>query len=147
MGLFLILVGILSEVSAKADDWRLKKITITGNKTFKTSELKTLMGLKKRFLRSPRFSSSKLRSDVSSLIRFYRSRGFFAVDIHRSVNRDSLKHRVYVELFIDEGERTRISAIDLSQKRSILETSILTKLKSQPHCPLLMSDLDRMPIF
>ena len=102
------------------------------------------MGLpkKKRFLRSPRFSSSKLRSDVSSLIRFYRSQGFFAVDIHRSVNRDSLKHRVYVELFIDEGERTRISAIDLSQKRSILETSILTKLKSQPHCPLLMSDLD-----
>jgi len=141
--IFLILVGILSEVSAKADDWRLKKITITGNKTFKTSELKTLMGLKKkRFLRSPRFSSSKLRSDVSSLIRFYRSQGFFAVDIHRSVNRDSLKHRVYVELFIDEGERTRISAIDLSQKRSILETSILTKLKSQPHCPLLMSDLD-----
>ena len=45
--IFLILVGILSEVSAKADDWRLKKITITGNKTFKTSELKTLMGLKK----------------------------------------------------------------------------------------------------
>lgn len=141
--IFLILVGILSEVSAKADDWRLKNITISGNKTFKTSELKTLMALRKKwFFRSSGFSSSKLRSDISSLIRFYRSQGFFAVDLHRSIKRDSTKHRVSVEIFIDEGERTRISAIGFSQSRSILDTSILAKLKSQPRCPLIMAELD-----
>ncbi len=141
--IFLILLGILSEVSAKANDWRLKKITISGNKTFKTSELKTLIDLKKKwYRRSPRFSSSKLRSDISSLIRFYRSQGFYAVDVNQSVKRDSTKYRVTVEISIDEGERTRISAIELSQKRSVLENSILTKLKSQPHCPLLISELD-----
>ncbi len=141
--IFLILVGIFSEVTAKANDWRLKKITISGNKTFKTSELRTLMGLKKKwFIRSPGFSSSKLRSDISSLTRFYRSQGFFAVDIQHTVKRDSTRHRVFVELLIDEGERTRICEIGLSQNRSILENSILTKLKSQPRCPLIMSELD-----
>ncbi len=139
----LILVGIFSEVWAKVDDWRLKKITISGNKTFRTSELKTLMGLKKKWLlRSPGFSSSKLRSDISSLIRFYRSQGFYAVDVHRTITRDSTKYRVSVELFIEEGERTRISAVGLSQNDSILERSILSKLKSQPQCALLMAELD-----
>ncbi len=140
---FLLLVGIFADISAKTGDWKLKKVNISGNRTFKTSELRTLMELKKIwFLSSSKFSSSKLRSDVSSLTRFYRSQGFFAVDIQHEVQRDSSRNRVSVDFLINEGERTWISGISLSQNHSILESSILTKLKSQAGCPLLMSTLD-----
>lgn len=141
--IILILAGILSEVSAKPVDWRLAKVTISGNKTFKTSELKTLMGLKKKWFRRPsRFSSSKLRSDISSLIRFYRSQGFFAIDVSRTITRDSTRHRVSVELLIEEGERTRIVSTSLLQNQAILEDSIVEKLKSLPQCPLIIAELE-----
>lgn len=128
---------------AMTRDWKVKRLAIQGNKTFKTRDLKTLLELRRtRIFKATQFSASKLRSDISALERFYRSQGFFAVDISERIVRDSSRYRVAVDLKIDEGVRTCVNTIQISSKRSVLDNSILGKLKSKPGKPLLLNVID-----
>lgn len=139
-----ILFGFCTTATARPKEWKLRKVTIQGNQTFKRGELKTLIELKKFWIfSSKKYSDAKLRSDISSLTRFYRSQGFFAADIQSSVTADSLRRNVSIDINIEEGVRTNISSIHLLQNRSVLDSSILEKLKSKPNSPLILPLLDK----
>lgn len=141
--IFWILVCVMAAPHARTRQFKLKKMVIHGNQTFNTSELKTLMELKKVWLlATPKYTASKLRSDISMLEKFYRSQGFFAVDITKSVKCDSSRYNVFIDLNINEGQRTCISKIQITSKRSILDNQIVQKLKSKPLKPLILPSID-----
>ncbi|MBN1761245.1 MAG: BamA/TamA family outer membrane protein [Chitinispirillaceae bacterium] len=142
----LVLVSGISAVPrgkkvVKPRPWRVKSISIEGNRTFKKFELLSQLDLRPvLFKKSPRYSKGRMKSDILSLTRFYKTQGFITTAVEgRVIHRDTLKKKVTIAFTIHEGPRTIVSSIEYLPY--IPDSIRLRSLKCHPGKPLIFSDI------
>ena len=119
--------------------WRVGKVVLVGNTTFRRFELLNEMDLRTVFLKkNPRFNASRLKSDLRSLNDFYTERGFLMMKTGPvTVVRDSIRKKVFISITIDEGPRTMISEMSIHGGR--IDSSVVNSIKCKPGVPLIQS--------
>lgn len=131
--------GVSADIpAAQGKPWRVRAITLSGNRTFKRSELLALLDLQPAlFKKRPRYSKGRLNSDIESLILFYRNQGFLQVAVEgRVARRDTLRKRVFLDFSVEEGVRTTITSVIY---RHPPDSTLSKKLKCRVGKPLVFS--------
>ncbi|HTS37070.1 MAG TPA: POTRA domain-containing protein [Candidatus Solibacter sp.] len=118
---------------------KLVLVDITGNKEFlDTAKLKSYLQIQpaSRFLNHGRYSSTLLKSDVSTLEGLYRSNGFRQVKIETKVddNYQGQDNKLAVHVIIDEGPRTQVGEVHITGDEKIPAVD-LPELNTQPNQP------------
>ncbi|MDR0307921.1 MAG: BamA/TamA family outer membrane protein [Chitinispirillales bacterium] len=133
------LVFMLCASASALQQWRLRSIEFTGNDTYSSKELRSLMELKPK---KSRYTDFIMRSDLEALRSFYRSRGFQAVAVSSaSVERDSSKGRVKVIIDITEGPRTFVSHVNVVSGKYLMPPDDLEKISVKSGMPLIHSQI------
>ena len=125
-----------------ATRWRVKRVSFEGNEAFRRRTLLNLMELRPKPFSSVRFSSSRLRSDVSSLEGYYRSQGFLNVQIEPEIARDSSRNRIMITVVVDEGKRIKIGALQIVPGKTELDSTMFKPLWSRAGRPLVNKHLN-----
>jgi outer membrane protein assembly factor BamA len=127
-------------------------VTLHGNKYFQTDLLKERMQVQKAdaYLRSGRYSSTLLTSDVSSIESLYRANGFndakvttSVQDVDKAPNGKPLKFAaIHVLLTIDEGQQQRfgtvaLNGVDASRMQNV--KALLNAQSGQPFSLITLS--------
>jgi outer membrane protein insertion porin family len=134
-----LIVLTLCTVSDAAVQWRVRSIDFNGNDTYSSKELRSLMELKSK---NARYTDFVMRSDLEVLRSFYRSRGFqSALVVTESIERDSTKGRVRINIKVTEGPRTHISHVNVTSGKVLLTEGDLKKLSVKPGVPLIHSQV------
>ncbi len=121
--------------------WRVRAIALSGNQTFKRIEILALLDLRPAlFKKRPRYSKGHLKSNVESLIRFYRNQGFLHVAVEGMVaRRDTLRKLVYLDFTVDEGVRTIVTSV--TYVPNMPDSLLNKKLKCRIGNPLVFSTI------
>jgi outer membrane protein assembly complex protein YaeT len=135
-----LIVGL---AQARSKQWKISDLHIEGNTTFTKSVLQNQMELKPTWIFGRiTYSNARLRSDLETLRKFYRSQGFLNVEVSSENNvRDTSKQRIDVTITINEGPRTIVSSVRIFSRRNLVDTAINKDLKNRAGEPLLASAL------
>ena len=90
-------------------DWRLQRLTITGNSHFSTRQLRQQMLGKTRLWTAPwrsfpRFDPVTFTTDLARLQRFYQMQGYYESSVSYNLSVDTERGNVTAQLMIHEGE-------------------------------------------
>ncbi len=126
LAIFAVLLSTVPRVSAQ-ENYLIRSITISGNKSFTASELRPVMLEKEspapffRFtygllhvIGGPPvyFDPFVLRADMLRLREFYKNNGFFFAQIDSSVEFNQKDHSADIHILIDEGPASIIDSIE-----------------------------------
>ena len=140
----LVILLVTVPIIARPIRWYVREVSFEGNRSFKRSTLLSLLEVKTELFKRVRFSESRLRSDLHALERFYKAQGFFDVSIQPPrIDRDTSRHRVSIAITIYEGERTRVSSIQIVPGKTEVDSSIFKSLKCKPGRPLIRANLQQ----
>ena len=115
---------------------KISKVNIIGNSKFTSSELLSLMELKKSdyisfFTKSDNYSKQKLTGDLERLKAFYIDRGFVNFKIKSTqVFLTPDKKSIYININIYEGRQYTISEVGLSGKITLSKSKLLKITKN-----------------
>jgi outer membrane protein assembly complex protein YaeT len=104
---------------AAQKDYKIRKISIEGNKTIKDSEIKENMNTKtkshmaklKFWEKAPRFSVTTFEDDLLRLTGFYQRNGFLSTHVDYTLQKKEKKKSLQIVLNIKEGESVTINQI------------------------------------
>ncbi len=102
-----------AEKPGKMRPWLVKAVYFTGNASISSSDLLGGMDTKpSRLFHAVKFSPSFLNADIEAIADLYRDKGFLGIQIKAGdIARDPPKHRVTVNIIINEGPQTRIDSM------------------------------------
>lgn len=139
--LVIVLLLIVAIQGFGQKDYKIKKISIEGNKTLKdavikanmNTKAKTLTGKLKFWVKAPRFSSSTFEEDKQRLIRFYQRNGFLTPKIDFTLNQNDSTKSVRILVKIKEGESVTLNSIALQLSNdTVFQPSLVDKKKEVP---------------
>ena len=137
--LFLLLVIASQGFGQK--DYKIKKISIVGNKTLKNAEIKanmntkakTLTGKLKFWVKAPRFSVKVFDEDIQRLERLYQRNGFLTPQIDYKLNKNDSSKSVRLLIRVKEGESVLLNHMALTiTKDAEYQPSLTKKDKERP---------------
>ncbi len=114
---------------------RIQRVKIIGNKAFKEKQLLKLLdsGEKKSwavFSKRDRYAKQKLVGDLDKLISFYQDRGYLNFEVlSTQVSLTPDKKSTYITLNIHEGDKYRISSVDVVGDTNIPKAQLNSMLK------------------
>ena len=119
---------------------KLVKIEITGNKYFRTEDLRTRMRVQAasgRLLEAGRFSQALLASDIHGFEQMYRNNGFRDIRISSNVIDDYAGHpnHLALEIEVNEGAQTLVGAFHLEGNHAFPENrlrALISTAQGQP---------------
>ncbi len=128
------------------------KIEITGNKYFRTDDLRTAMQVQGSsvLLTHGRYSQALLRSDVRNLEDRYRTNGFLKVKVESDAKDEhhGRKNLITVALRIEEGTQTRVGAFQITGNTTTIADDPFPVLNTTPGQPfsdsLIAEDRDHL---
>ena len=138
--MFFLLLIIAGQGYAQKD-YKIKKISIEGNKTLKNAEIKTNMNTKaktltgklKFWVKAPRFSEKVLNEDVLRLRRLYQRNGFLTPHVDYKLNTNDSTKSVRLLIRIKEGESVELDHMSLDiTKEAEYKPSLTEKDKERP---------------
>ena len=98
-------------------------ISFTGNNTFTNIRLSKIISTKKRkfpgFIFQGRFNKDKFDTDMEILKSFYASGGWLDADVNWKAQYSPDKSKMYIKVFVDEGDRYYVDTITLKGKYSL----------------------------
>jgi outer membrane protein insertion porin family len=98
---------------------RIKQINIVGNKAFSDSELRTMLNLRgpgwfNWYTKADQYSKQKLTGDIETLRSYYLNRGYIEMQVESTqVSITPDKKDIYITINIIEGEKYKVSAVNL----------------------------------
>jgi len=101
-------------------DYKIKKVSVVGNKTLKDADVKeqmntkdkTLIGKLKFWVKAPRFSPTMFEDDIQRLIKYYQRNGFLAPKIDYTFRQNEESKSLKIVVKVIEGEPVTINKID-----------------------------------
>lgn len=130
-------------VIAEGPKLRVKRITFSGNKSFKARELLGKMQTKRRVwpLQDGIYKEDVLDSDLVALKDHYDSQGWLDVTIGRELKYNDAKTDLYITIFIQEGERYHVDNLSTKGNDLFTDAEIQRKLKLKSGAPFVRDDL------
>ena len=113
---------------------KIKKVEIEGNEVFSDGKIKKQMETKeKRWWRKGEFKRETYEEDKLKILAFYKSKGYQQATISRdSVYYDESKHRLFIALGIEEGQRYRLGEVTWEGNTIFDDRALLGKLELEP---------------
>jgi len=109
---------------------KIRRINISGNKTYPTKRLLKLMKTKKAWLFNPGILKEEvLNEDIKRIEEFYKSGGFQDVKIDYKVTRDPKKPFIYIDIQIEEGKKYLVGKVSIEGNSVVSESDIRKVLK------------------
>ncbi len=142
--LYLCILMVVSIVIPLQAELRVRDVQFSGNDFFSKRELLSVMELTPRWpFNRIRFTDFRLRSDIEILRSLYLNEGFREVYVSRTLEVDTARGTVRIEIEIQEGARTHIEEVSLKSYKGILDPSVLNDLNSVAGAPLRNSSVNR----
>jgi outer membrane protein insertion porin family len=144
-----VLLSNASPLQAQ-EEYRLRKISFNGNRTFSGRTLSENMITKgpsawKRWLlgKSSEYGELMLQQDLKSLVAFYQREGFIDVQINRQTERNDKDKTVTITIQVREGEPVRIDHINYYFANDSSGKKYLQKLFSEQRGKLKLNSGQR----
>ncbi|HZL09627.1 MAG TPA: outer membrane protein assembly factor BamA [Prolixibacteraceae bacterium] len=137
----LVLLLIVAIHGFGQKDYKVRRISIEGNKTLNDAEIKvnintkakSLTGKLKFWEKAPRFSSSAFEDDIQRLNRLYQRNGFLMPEIDYKLNQNDRAKSVRLVILVNEGESVSIDSISFqSLNDSVYQSLAVDKKKDLP---------------
>ncbi len=101
-------------------DYKIKKVSVVGNKTLKDADIKeqmntkakTLTGKLKFWVKAPRFSPSTFEDDIRRMVKYYQRNGFLSPKIDYTFRQNEESKSLKIVIKVSEGEPVTINKID-----------------------------------
>jgi len=131
---------------------RVAKVEITGNKYFRTEDLRTAMQVQEASTLLPhgRYSQALLRTDVRNLEDQYQTNGFLQVKVTTDAKDEQAGHKkiIAIAVRIDEGPQTLVGSFQLIGNNTNIADDPFPVLNLQPGQPfsdsLIAEDRDHL---
>jgi outer membrane protein assembly factor BamA len=99
-------------------EWRLKRLSFSGNENFSSGELKGVLSTQERpwyapWRARPAFEPGTFSADLERLIRFYQSKGYYEAKVTYDLDVDREQNLVTPAIQISEGQPVRVTEIAL----------------------------------
>ncbi|MCM8762966.1 MAG: outer membrane protein assembly factor BamA, partial [Candidatus Omnitrophica bacterium] len=109
---------------------KVRRIYISGNKTFKARRILRLLKTKSSWLFNPGVLKDEVfEEDIERIKSFYQREGFADVKVDYEMSRHPKKPLIYITINIEEGKRYYVGTVTIQNNQSIPEKEIRDKLK------------------
>ncbi len=123
------------------------KILVEGNDKLSDSSVKRAMNLAKKDF----FDELKVREDIIAITDKYQGKGFIDATTNYEVQFDTATNTCKLSIIIKEGEKSRITEVNIPNVKSFKLKKVLKKMKNRPkkvYAPLeLADDLKKIETF
>lgn len=106
----------------------IEEINFIGNKTFTDKRLLKIISTKRRkfpsILFPGRFDKDKFKEDIERVKAFYVSGGWLDADVKWTTKYSKDKSRMFIDIFIDEGERYYVDTITIKGNKLFTDAEI-----------------------
>ena len=99
-------------------EWRLKTLSISGNKNINSGELEEILSTKTRpwyapWESRPLFDSAVFAADLQRLVSFYQDKGYYETKVSHDLEVDTEEGLVTAKIQINEGEPIRVAQLSV----------------------------------
>ncbi len=125
--------------------FKIKKVTISGNKTFSDTKIKGIMVSKKsKWYRHHYYYPENFKQDLQFIVDFYNNQGFKQAGIaYYEVKLDSAREEARLSVEVFEGARTHIDDLAISGNEIISSDSLMNLVTFKPGDPFRRLELEQ----
>ncbi|NOZ21588.1 MAG: outer membrane protein assembly factor BamA [Planctomycetes bacterium] len=132
-------------VIAEGPRLRIRKVSIKGNKAFSRRQLMGKIKTRRRVwpFYDGIYNESVLESDLLAIKDFYQANGWLDVEVGRELKYNDEKTRLYITIFVQEGERYYVDTVTIKGNELFTDKEIRRRLTLKSGAPFVRENLNR----